>query len=302
MRVFVTGATGHIGTAVVAELLGAGHEVVGLARSDRSAAALTTVGAGVHRGSLEDLDGLRRGATEADGVIHLAFGHDFSDYAGAVATDLRAVEAMGDALEGSGRPFVITSGTLMLASAVAGRPGTEDEAAPPASPRGEAENAAVALAARGVRSSVVRLAPSVHGPSDRHGFVPRLIGMARDKGVSAYVGDGATRWPAVHTLDAARLFRLALEAAPAGSRLHGAGDEGIPFREIAEAIGRGLDVPVKSVPREAAEEHLGFLSSFVTLDNPTSNARTRELLGWRPEHPALLQDLAEGHYFDRSDA
>lgn len=302
MRVFVTGATGHIGTAVVAELLAAGHEVVGLARSDRSAAALTAAGAGVHRGSLEELDGLRRGAAEADGVIHLAFGHDFSDYAGAVATDLRAVEAMGDALGGSGRPFVITSGTLMLASAVAGSPGTEDEAAAPASPRGEAENAAVALAARGVRSSVVRLAPSVHGPSDRHGFVPRLIGMARDKGVSAYVEDGATRWPAVHTLDAARLFRLALEAAPAGSRLHGVGDEGIPFREIAEAIGRGLDVPVKSVPREAAQEHLGFLSGFATLDNPTSNARTRELLGWRPEHPALLQDLAEGHYFGRSEA
>lgn len=305
MRVFVTGATGHIGTAVVAELLGAGHEVVGLARSDRSATALTSAGAGVHRGSLEDLDGLRRGAAAADGVIHLAFGHDFSDYAGAVATDLRAVEAMGEALEGTGRPFVVTSGTLMLALAAPGRLGTEDDAIGPASPpvpRGDAENAAVALAARGVRSSVVRLAPSVHGPSDRHGFVAQLIGTARDKGVSAYVEDGATRWPAVHTLDAARLFRLALEAAPAGSRLHGVGDEGVPFREIAEAIGRGLDVPVKSVPREAAREHLGLLSGFVTLDNPTSNARTRELLGWHPEHPALLQDLAAGHYFDRSGA
>ncbi|WP_406262834.1 SDR family oxidoreductase [Actinacidiphila glaucinigra] len=305
MRVFVTGATGHIGTAVVAELLGAGHEVVGLARSDRSAAALEAAGAGVRHGSLEDPEGLRRAAAAADGVIHLAFGHDFSDYAGALATDLRAVEAMGEALEGTGRPFVITSGTLMLALAAPGRVGTEDDAIAPSSPpvpRGEAENAAVALAGRGVRSSVVRLAPSVHGPSDLHGFVPRLIGFARDKGVSAYVEDGATRWPAVHTLDAARLFRLALEAAPAGSRLHGAADEGVPFREIAEAIGRGLDVPAKSVPREAAQEHFGFLSGFVTLDNPTSSTRTRELLGWHPERPALLPDLAAGHYFGRSGA
>ncbi|MFF7215416.1 SDR family oxidoreductase [Streptomyces sp. NPDC008238] len=304
MRVFVTGATGHIGTAVVAELLGAGHEVVGLARSDRSAAALTAAGAGVHRGSLEDPEALRRGAAEADGVIHLAFDHAFSDYVGAVAADLRAVEAMGEALAGSGRPFVITSGTLMLAHVAPGILGTEDHAIAPSTPpvpRAEAENAAVALAARGVRSSVVRLAPSVHGPTDLHGFVPRLIGFARDNGVAAYVEDGATRWPAVHTRDAARLFRLALEAAPAGSRLHGAADEGIPFREIAEAIGRGLDVPVKSVPREAAREHFGFLSGFVTLDNPTSSARTQELLGWRPEHPGLLQDLAEGRYFGPSE-
>jgi nucleoside-diphosphate-sugar epimerase len=302
MRVFVTGATGHVGSAVVLELLGAGHEVVGLARSDQSAAPLTAVGAEVHRGALDDLDSLRSGAAAADGVIHLAFKHDFSDYAGAVAADLRAVETIGATLEGSGKPFVITSGTLMLAFALTpGRLGTEEDAIAPRSPpvpRVESENAAVALAERGVRSSVVRLAPSVHSSADHHGFIPRLIGIARDKGLSAYVGDGATRWPAVHTLDAARLFRLALEAAPAGSRLHGVGDEGVPFRDIAEVIGRHLNLPVVSISREEADGHFGFLSAFVSLDNPTSSTRTQELLGWRPEHPALIPDLEEGHYFN----
>lgn len=299
MRVFVTGATGHIGSAVVAELLGAGHEVIGLARSDRSAAALTAAGAGVHRGALDDLDSLRAGAAAADGVIHLAFKHDFSDYAGAVAADLRAVETMGEALEGSGKPFVNTSGTLMLAlGSTPGRLGTEEDVLAPPVPRAESENAAIALAGRGVRSSVVRLPPTVHSPADHHGFIPMLIGIARDKGVSAYVGDGATRWPAVHTLDAARLFRLALEAAPAGSRLHAVGDEGVPFRAIADVIGRHLDVPVVSVSREEAEAHFGFLAAFVPLDNPTSSARTRDLLAWHPEHPALIPDLEEGHYFN----
>ncbi|GII54963.1 putative NAD-dependent epimerase/dehydratase [Planotetraspora thailandica] len=262
---------------------------------------MTTAGAKVHRGALDDLDSLRSGAAAADGVVHLAFKHDFSDYAGAVAADLRAVEAIGAALEGSGKPFVNTSGTLMLAPVLGpGRLATEEDVIAPGSPpvpRIESENVAVALAGRGVRSSVVRLAPSVHSSADKHGFIPLLIGIARDKGLSAYVGDGATRWPAVHTLDAARLFRLALETAPAGSRLHGVADEGVPFRDIAEVIGRHLNVPAGAISREEADGQFGFLSALVSLDNPTSSRRTRELLGWRPQHPALIPDLEEGHYF-----
>ncbi|MYS46424.1 NAD-dependent epimerase/dehydratase family protein [Streptomyces sp. SID5998] len=302
MRVFVTGATGHIGSAVVSELLEAGHQVVGLARSDRSAAALTAAGAEAYRGSLDDPDGLREAAAAADGVIHLAFKHDFSDYQGAVASDLRAVEAMGAGLAGSGKPFVVTSGTLMLAFALPpGQLGTEADVAAPPVPRVEAENAAIALAESGVRSSVVRLPPSVHSSLDRHGFVPRLVATAREKGVSAYVGDGANRWPAVHTLDAARLFRLALEKAPAGTRLHGVADEGVPFRDIAEAIGRHVGVPVASVAREEADAHFGFLGVMAALDNPTSGDRTRELLQWRPERADLLADIEAGHYFDTAD-
>jgi nucleoside-diphosphate-sugar epimerase len=302
VRVFVTGATGHIGSAVVPELLEAGHEVVGLARSDKSAAVLTAAGAEVHRGALDDLDSLRGGAVAADGVVHLAFMHDFSDYAGASAADLRAVEAIGEALDGSGKPFVITSGTLMLAFALTpGRLGTEEDAidtGSPPRPRVASENAAVTLAERGVRSSVVRLPPSVHSSLDHHGFVPSLIGIARDKGVSAFVGDGANRWPAVHTLDAAQLFRVALEAAPAGSRLHGVGDAGVRFRDIAGVIGRHLDLPVVSISREEADAHFGFLGAFVSADNPTSNALTRELVGWEPTHPGLIADLDQGHYFN----
>ncbi|MFF8592117.1 SDR family oxidoreductase [Streptomyces sp. NPDC015220] len=301
MRVFVTGATGHIGSAVVSDLLDAGHQVVGLARSDRSAAALTAAGAEAYRGSLDDLGALRDAAAAADGVIHLAFKHDFSDYQGAIATDLRAVETMGAALEGSGKPLVVTSGTLMLAIALPpGQLGTEADVASPPVPRAESENAAVALAERGVRSSVVRLSPSVHSRLDLHGFVPRLVRIARDKGVSAYVADGANRWPAVHTLDAARLFRLALEKAPAGSRLHGAADEGVPFRDIAQTIGRHVGVPVVGVSREEAEAHFGFLGAMAALDNPTSSSRTRELLDWRPEHPGLIEDMEAGHYFEES--
>lgn len=298
MRVFVTGATGFIGSAVVRELIEAGHHVVGLARSDEAAAALTASGADVHRGSLDDLDSLRSGAAAADGIIHLAFKHDFSDYAGAVAADLRAVEAMGAVLEGSGKPFVITSGTLMLTFVLpVGQLGTEQDVVNASVPRGAAENAAIALAERGVRSSVVRLAPAVHGES-KAGFVSMLIEIARDKRVSAYSGDGSNRWPAVHYLDAARLFRLALETAPAGSLLHGVGDEGVPVRDIAHVIGRRLNLPVVSISGEEADEHFGFFGAFVSTDNPTSSALTQERLGWRPTHPSLIADLEEGHLFN----
>jgi nucleoside-diphosphate-sugar epimerase len=301
MRVFVTGASGHIGSLVVPELLAAGHEVTGLARSDKSAAALAAAGAKPHRGSLDDPGSLAAGAAAADGVIHLAFMHDFGNYEAAAAADLRAVETMGAALDGSGRPFVVTSGTLLLAAAGLGRPGTEAETVDtgqPPRPRVASENTAAALAGRGVRSSVIRLAPSVHGPADAHGFVPTLIGIARATGISAYVGDGSSRWPAVHELDAARLYRLALEAAPAGTRLHGAADEGIPFRDIAEVIGRRLNLPVVSIAPEEAAAHFGFLGALVQLDNPTSSAATQELLGWRPAHPGLIEDLEQGRYFD----
>jgi nucleoside-diphosphate-sugar epimerase len=302
MRVFVTGASGHIGSAVVPELLAAGHTVVGLARSDASAAALTTAGAEVRRGHLDDLDGLREAAAAADGVIHLAFKHDVAftgDFVGAAAADLRAIDAMGRALEGSGKPFVGTSGTMLLAAAAHGRMGTEQDAVEQG-PRIDSENTVIALARRGVRSSVVRLAPTVHSSLDHHGFVPTLIAMARKNGCAAYVGDGTNRWPAVHTLDAARLYRLALEVAPAGSRLHGAADEGVPFRDIAEAIGRGLGLPAVSIAASDAGQRLGFLAAFVQADNPTSSAQTQELLHWQPTHAGLLADLAEPHYFQLS--
>ncbi|ADO70177.1 SDR family oxidoreductase [Stigmatella aurantiaca] len=300
MRVFVTGASGHIGSALVPELLAAGHKVIGLARSDTSAAALSSAGVEVRRGDLDDLDGLRQAAAAADGVIHLAFKHDVAftgDYAGAAAAEFRAVEAIGAALEGSGKPFVSTAGTLALALGGSGRMGTEDDARE-GGPRIDSENAVIALGKRGVRSSVIRLAPTVHSSLDHHGFVPSLITMARKNGFAAYVGDGANRWPTVHTLDATRLYRLALETAPAGSRLHGAAEEGIPFRDIAEAIGRGLGLPAVSISAEDAGKHLGFLAMFAQLDNPTSSVRTRELLRWQPTHPGLLADLAERHYFE----
>lgn len=296
MRVFVTGATGYIGSAIVRELFATGHQVLGLARSDAAEALLASAGAEVHRGTLDDLDSLHRGATAADGVIHLAYNHDFSDYQGAAHTDLRAVETIGAALEGSGKPFVITSGTLLLT--MLGRRGTEEDVLDPALPRIASENAAIALAERRVRSSVVRLAPSVHGEGDKHGFVPSLIGIARDKGVSAYIGDGSNCWPAVHRLDAARLFRLAVEAAPAGSRLHGVGEEGVPFRDIAEAIGRQLKLPVVSITTEKAGDHFGFLSAFVSFDNPTSSTLTQQRLGWQPQGPRLIADIEQGHYFN----
>jgi len=292
MRVFVTGASGWIGSAVVPELLGAGHQVLGLARSDDSAAALAAAGAEVLRGDLNDLDTLRAGAAGADGAIHLAFIHDFADFEAAAAADRRAIETMGAALEGSGKPLVIASGT----PAVPGRVATErDESAPgsPAAARMANARAALGMAARGVRSSVVGLPRTVHGDGDRHGFIARLIGIARDTGVSGYVGDGSNRWPAVHVLDAAHLFRLAVERAPAGSRLHAVGDEGVPTRDIAEVIGRHLNVPAASVP--AAD--LGFLGLVLSVDQPASAALTRELLGWRTVQPGLIEDMDKGHYF-----
>lgn len=301
MRVFVTGASGHIGSAVVPELLGAGHQVVGLARSEAAAAALAAQGAGVWRGDLDDLAGLARAAREADGVIHLAFKHEVAfrgDFEGAIAAELRAVEALTAGLEG--KPFVTTSGTLTLAHTVQGRLGTEED--PGSGPRVASEDVLVALGKRGVRASAVRLAPTVHSPLDHHGFIPMLIGMARKNGFAAYVGEGANRWPALHTLDAARLYRLALEGAPAGAKLHGVADEGVPFRAIAEAIGRGAGVPAKSIAAEDAPKYFAFLAAFAQLDNPTSSARTRELLVWEPTHPGLLADLAERHYFETAPA
>ena len=305
MRVFVTGASGHIGSALVPELLGNGHQVVGLARSDRSAAALEAAGAEAWRGDLDDLDGLRAAAAAADGVVHLAFKHEAmaaGDYLGAVADDLKAIEAMGAALEGTGKPFVGTGGTLMLAfGGIKGRPGTEQDAVT-GGPRVDAENTVIGFAEQGIRSSLVRLSPLVHSSLDHQGFAHQLIGIAQAKGVSGYVGDGANRWPAVHTLDAARLYRLALESAPAGSRLHGVGDEGVPFRDIAAVIGSRLGLPVESVEPQDAGAHFGFLGMLVGLDNPTSNALTRELLGWEPTHVRLLDDLTHGHYFDNVTA
>jgi nucleoside-diphosphate-sugar epimerase len=297
VRVFVTGASGHIGSAVVPELLSAGHEVVGLARSEAAATALKALSAEARLGDLDDLDGLRDAASTADGVIHLAFKHDAmraGNYASAVEDDLAVVRAFGEALAGTGKPFVGTSGTG--ASAAPGRTVTEDDVKS-AGPRVEAENMVIQFADRGVRSSVVRLPPVVHSTLDHHGFIPTLIATARATGVSGYLGEGTNRWPAGHTLDAGRVYRLALEQAPAGSRLHVVGDDGIPFRLIAETIGRHLGVPTAAIPADQAQAHFGFLASIVPLDIPASSARTQQLLGWQPAHPGLIADLDLGHYF-----
>jgi nucleoside-diphosphate-sugar epimerase len=300
MRVFVTGASGHIASAVIPELLSSGHAVVGLARSDDSAAAVAALGAEVRRGDLDNPEDLAQAAAESDGVIHLAFKHEAmrsGDFLGAVDADLAVVQAIGAALDGTDKPFVHTGGTLMLAmSGITGRPGTEEDVMA-GGPRIDAENATVALAQRGVRSSVVRLPPLVHSDLDHHGFAPTLIALAREKGHAAYVEDGANRWPAVDTRDAARLYRLALESAPAGSRLHAVGDDGIQFRDIAATIGAKLGAPAISVTEEDAPEHLSFLAAFAHLDNPTSSALTRKLLGWEPTDPGLIADLENGHYF-----
>ena len=300
MRVFVTGATGFIGSAAVRELLDAGHQVTGLARSDASAAALEAAGAAVRRGSLEELDSLRGGAAESDGVIHTAYIHDFSENNDAAAyarIDGRAIETIGEALAGSGRPFVVASG---LPAPAPGRVTTEDDAAPENSayPR-VSERAVLAFAGRGVRSAALRLPPTVHGEGD-HGFVPALIGIARAKGLAAYVGDGTNRWSAVHRLDAARLFRLALESAPAGTRLNAIGDEGVPFRDIAGVIGKHLDLPVAGLSPQEATAHFGLFALFASMDVPASSAQTQQRFGWQPTHPGLIADLDEGHYFQEA--
>ncbi|WP_374022826.1 SDR family oxidoreductase [Mycobacterium sp. HNNTM2301] len=290
MRVFVTGATGGIGSAVVPELIGAGHEVLALARSDASARTAKSLGADVLPGDLDDPESLRAGAMESDGVVHLAFLH-FDDFEKAVAQEAGAVEAFGAALDGTGKPFVMASGT----PAIPGRISTERDTMPTEGPvGGRARNAqaALELAARGVRSAVVRLPRSVHRAGGPCGFASLLVEAARRTGVSGYVGDGTQRWPAVHVLDAAHLFRLVLEGAQPGTVAHAVGDEGDPMRALAEAIGRRLDLPTASVPAE----HFGFLGAIFALDQPASSELTRETFGWRPTHPSLLADLEAGNY------
>ncbi len=300
MRVFVTGASGHIASAVIPELLGNGHQVVGLARSDASAAAVAELGAEVRRGDLDDLDGLAAAAAAADGVIHLAFKHEAmrtGDFTGAVDSDMAATRAIGEALAGTDKPFVTTGGTLMLAMAgITGRPGTEDDQSG-GGPRIDAANYTTSLGTRGVRSSVVRLAPMVHSDLDHHGFTHALIEFARANGAAAYTGDGSNRWPAANTYDIGVLYRLALEKGPAGSTFHGVGDTGIPRAVIAETIAGKLGVEAKSITDDEAPQYLGFLAAFAGLDNPTSNDKTREVLGWEPTHPGWVQDVRNGHYF-----
>jgi nucleoside-diphosphate-sugar epimerase len=295
MRVFITGATGFVGAAVVRELIGNGHAVLGLARSDAGAAALEAAGAQVLRGSLEDVDGLRRAATATDGVIHTGFNHDFSRFAENCALDERAIAALGAALEGTAKPLLVTSGTALVRP---GRIATEQDAAHAVSdtfPRAS-EPSAEALAARGVHASIVRLPPSVHGEGD-HGFVPMLIGTARASGVSAYVGDGANRWPSVHRVDAARLYRLAIERAARGERYHAVAEEGVPFHAIAAAIARRLGIAPESRDVEQAAAHFGWLARFAAIDAPASSAWTRATLGWTPTGPSLLDDLDSPRYF-----
>ncbi|HEX6344578.1 SDR family oxidoreductase [Umezawaea sp.] len=295
MRVFVTGASGWIGSAVVTELLTAGHEVVGLARSDRSADAVTALGAEVHRGSLDHVESLRAGAEKADGVVHLGYHHNFSQMELAAQLDRRAVEAFGDVLAGTGGPLFIAAGVVGLGG---DRPATEaDRPDPSRHPRLVNAELALALADRGVRSGVVRFAPTVHGPGD-HGFVATLVDLARRSGFAGYVEDGANRWPAVHRLDAAVLVRLAVESAPAGSVVHAVDEEGIPTREIAEAIGGSVGLPARSVPADRAGEHFGWLAGFFGADSVVSSALTREALGWKPVRPGLLAVIDAGGYAD----
>ena len=287
MRVFVTGASGFIGSAIVDELIAAGHKVLGLARSDAAATSLIAAGADVHRGSLEDLDSLRSGAAAADAVIHTAFIHDFSKFQANCETDRRAIEAIGSALAGSDRPFIVTSGTGIARTP--GRPTTEEDAPDSEIPRIASEQAAASVQALGVRVSVMRL-PQVHDPV-KQGLITYLIDVAREKGASAYVGDGQNRWPAVHRLDAAHLYRLVLEKGSAGARYHAVDEEGVPLRDIAEVIGKHLNVPVVSKSHEEAADHFGWLAHFAAFDIPASSQWTQEQLGWRPRGPGLISDL-----------
>ena len=304
MKVFLTGASGHVGTVVVSELLTAGHEVIGLARSDTSAQLLVKAGAKAHRGSLDDMESLTAGAQDADGVIHLAFKHDVAfsgNMVGAAEADMKALTALAKALEDTSKPLVGVNGTLAYGVAHPGHTTIETDMLP-SGPRITSENFIIGLAAKNVRSSVVRLAPTVHGPLDNAvGFIPTLIRVARDKGFSAYIGDGLNRWPAVHERDAAKLFRLAVESAPAGSRLHAVHDQGIAFKDIAEAIGNILNLPMKRITLDEAHKHFGHLAYFVSVDNPTSSQMTQELLTWEPAQLRLIDDLNKGHYFHAND-
>jgi len=293
MRIFVTGATGFVGSAIVPELINAGHQVLGLGRSDAAAAWLTAAGAEVKRGSLDEVESLRQGAGAVDAVIHAGFIHDFANYAAAAETDRRAIETIGAVLAGSDRPFIVTSGTALTAP---GRVATENDSANSTFPR-KSEEAAASAAAGGSRVSVLRLPPSVHGVGD-HGFVPLLIRLAREKGVSAYVGEGLNRWPAVHRLDAARLYRLVLEASPMAARYHAVADEAVPFREIAQVIGRRLNIPVVSRSPEEAADHFGWFAHFAGLDCPASSAQTQKQLGWRPTEASLIPDIDQPSYFE----
>lgn len=312
MRIFVTGASGWIGSPVVDELIESGHEVVGLARSDASAAAIVAAGAQAHRGSLDDLESLKSGAAASDGVIHLAFNHEVAftgNFKAAADADRRAIEVFADVLAGSDRPLVIASGTLGLS---VGHVATELDghnlvtetqlAGHGEGPRVRHETAefTLALASRNIRSSVVRLPPTNHGDGD-HGFIAALVGIARTTGVAGFLGDGSNRWPAVHRLDSAHLFRLAVETAPAGSTLHAVADEGVAFRDIAAVMGRHLNVPVEAIPADKAGEHFTWLAGFVGVDSPASSAITRELMSWEPTRPGLIDDLDEGHYFTASN-
>jgi nucleoside-diphosphate-sugar epimerase len=300
MRVFVTGASGHIASAVIPELLANGHQVLGLARSDAAAAQVAALGAEVRRGDLGDLAGLKAAASGADGVIHLAFDHGMmrtGRMEAAAQGELDAVKAFAEVLAGTDKPLVTTSGVLMLAmGGLSGRAGTEDDTIP-GGPRADSENLAVSLAGQGVRSSVVRLAPMVHSDLDKHGFTSALIAFARENGFAAYIGEGANRWPAADTYDIGVLYRLALEKAPAGTRLHGVADTGIPFKTVAETIAAKLGIEARSVTQDEAPKYLNFLAGFAGLDAPASNAATRAVLGWEPTRPGWVQDVQAGHYF-----